>query len=98
MIVAIVTGVVAGPVGPVFSVVIQQRTADEFRGRVIATIGTLEMIAAPLSLAIVGILIEATSPSTALAVLGLGCVGATCYAAIAPGLRHIESDDLVGIR
>jgi MFS family permease len=94
VVAALATGVVAGPVGPVFSVVIQQRTADNFLGRVIATLGTLEMIAAPLSMALVGVLIEFTSPATAMVVLGIGCAGATVYGALTPGLRHIESTDL----
>ena len=95
VVVATLTGALAGPMGPVFSVVIQERTSDEFRGRVLTTIGTFELVAAPLALAVAGVLVERTSPSTALVISGVGALGAGFYTATAPGLRRIERRQLI---
>lgn len=91
---AALTGIVAGPLGPLFSVIIQDRTDDAYRGRVIATIWTLELIAAPLSLVVAGLIIELTSAPVALTIIGVGCLVATIYSGVASGLRHIEAIDL----
>lgn len=96
--VAFVTGLTAGPLGPVYSVIIQQRTADAYRGRVLATIGTLELLVAPLSLAISGIVIEATSATATLTLVGAGCFAGTIYTALTPALRAIETSDLLADR
>lgn len=60
-----------------------------------AAVGTLELLAAPLSLAIAGLVIETTSATTSLAIIGSGCLIATIYTATTPALRKIEADDLV---
>ncbi len=91
---AVLTGGIAGPLGPVFSVIIQQRTDDAYRGRVVSTVWTLELITAPLSLAMAGVVIELTSAAVALSVIGAGCLAATIYTGTAPALRRIESVDL----
>ena len=95
VVAGIATGLFAGPLGPVFSVIIQQRTANEFRGRVLAAIGTLELSAAPLAMSVAGIVIEQTSPATTLYLVAAGSVIATLYTVLAPGLRKIEALDLV---
>lgn len=93
--VAFATGLFAGPLGPIYSVIIQQRTTDAYRGRVLATIGTLELLVAPLSLAISGIVIEATSATTTLTLVGAGCFTGTIYTVLSPALRAIETADLL---
>ncbi len=91
--VAIITGLSSGPTGPVLSVLMQERAADEHRGRVLATMGALELIAAPLAIAITGVFTEMTSPRIALLIIGTGLVGTTVYAFATPGLRRIERGD-----
>ncbi len=98
IVIAFATGLAAGPIGPIFSVIIQQRTVDAYRGRVLATIGTLELLVAPLSLAISGVVIEATSATTSLALIGGGCLLGTIYTLSTSDLRAIESADLVPSR
>lgn len=96
IVIACATGFAAGPIGPTFSVIIQQRTADAYRGRVLATIGTLELLVAPMSLAVIGVIIEATSATISLGLIGAGCLGGTVYTITTPHLREIESADLTG--
>ncbi len=95
IIVTLVAGIVVGPLGPVFSVIIQQRAPDAIRGRVLATLGTLELVAAPLSLAIAGVRIEVLGTATSMGIIAAGGGIATLYTALAPGLRRIEAADLV---
>lgn len=91
---AVFTGVTAGPAGPIFSVIIQQRAEDSVRGRVLATIGTIELVTAPLALVIAGLVIEATSPRTTLVVVAICTTLAAIFTATAPGLRRIEPHQL----
>lgn len=93
LVAACLTGVAAGPIGPIFSVVVQERTEDHYRGRVIATVGAFEMIAAPLATAMFGVIIEVASPRVAMVVIGVVMLGATAYAAISRGFRLIEAVD-----
>jgi len=90
---AFVTGVVAGPMGPVIAVVMQERTPEFMRGRVIGTIGSLSLAASPLGAVVAGPIVEYSSPATAFLIIGIGCLLATVYAALTPGLRRIEASD-----
>lgn len=89
-----VIGVFVGPIGPVYSVLIQERTSEENRGRVIASIGVLEMIAAPLAVGISGVIIEASSPAIMFYILATLSAVATVWTLWHPALRRIESEDL----
>lgn len=93
----VLTGLFIGPIGPLFAVIIQQRTTDTYRGRVLAIITAVEMAATPLGLFIGGVVIDATSPTTALTVIAIGTFIATFVTAVMPGLRRIERHDLEAI-
>ncbi|MBP2474379.1 MFS family permease [Crossiella equi] len=87
---ALVVGVVSGPINPVTAVVMQERTPDAMRGRVIGSITSLSLAASPLGAVVAGPIVEFSGPATAFAIIGVGCLLATGYAALTPGLRHIE--------
>ncbi|MCK2241424.1 MULTISPECIES: MFS transporter [unclassified Crossiella] len=90
---ALVTGVVSGPINPVTAVVMQERTPEFMRGRVIGTIASLSLAASPLGAVVAGPIVEYSGPATAFLIIGLGCLLATVYAALTPGLRKIEPSD-----
>ncbi|WP_344965974.1 MFS transporter, partial [Crossiella cryophila] len=90
---ALVTGVVSGPINPVTAVVMQERTPEVMRGRVIGTITSLSLAASPLGAVVAGPIVEYSGPATAFLIIGIGCLLATVYAALTPGLRKIEPSD-----
>lgn len=92
--IALLTGFVSGPINPLLSLITLDRAADEYRGRVLSTLGALWLVAGLLSVIVAGLLIEATSANTVLVVIGVGSLAVTAFAAITPGLRHIERRDL----
>jgi MFS family permease len=95
VLIATATGFLAGPINPVLSLITLDRASDEYRGRVLATLGALWLVAGSLSAILAGILIQATSTEVALLIIGVGSLAVTGFASVTPGLRHIESSDLV---
>ncbi|MGW0517084.1 MFS transporter [Crossiella sp. NPDC003009] len=87
---ALITGVVSGPINPVTAVVMQERTPEHMRGRVIGTVASLSLAASPLGAVVAGPIVEFSGPATAFVIIGAGCLLATAYAALTPGLRRIE--------
>lgn len=87
---ALLTGVVSGPINPVTAVVMQERTPEHMRGRVIGTVASLALAASPLGAMVAGPIVEFSGPATAFVIIGAGCLLATAYAALTPGLRRIE--------
>lgn len=84
------TGFAVGPLNPIAAVVLQDRTPAVLRGRVISTVWSLSLLASPLGLLGAGLLLEASSPAVTLLVIAAGLAVTTAYAALTPGLRHIE--------
>ncbi|CAM3889737.1 MFS transporter [Kibdelosporangium persicum] len=88
-VLAAFVGVAAAPINPITAVLIQERTPERLRGRVIGSVSSLALIAGPIGVSLVGTLLEGTSTSVAFVVMGAGCVLAAVYAAYA--LRDIEA-------
>jgi MFS family permease len=94
-LIAAATGFVAGPINPVLSLITLDRASDEYRGRVLSTLGALWLVAGSLSIVLAGVLLQATSTEAVLVLIGGGSLAVTGFSAVTPGLRHIESSDLV---
>jgi MFS family permease len=73
-------GVVAGPINPVAALVIQHRTPERMRGRVIGSYTSLAVAAGPLGLLAIGPVVDAGGPGTGYLVIGGGCLLAAAYA------------------
>ncbi|MBN6038701.1 MFS transporter [Amycolatopsis sp. 195334CR] len=93
---ALVAGVVSGPVNPIAALIMQARTPEHLRGRVIGSSASLALAAGPLGLLVFGPLVDFGGPGLGYLVIGAGCLLAALYAATAPGLRTIPSDDKQG--
>ncbi|MGL5857062.1 MAG: MFS transporter [Angustibacter sp.] len=85
--IAAVVGLVAGPIGPITAVVMQNRTPEPLRARVISTTTSLALAAAPASLVVAGPLVDAVGVGWTTFSVGIGCLIATAYAWRSPGLR-----------
>jgi len=70
---AAVAGAASGPVGPLVAVMLQERTPEAARGRVIGTVASLSLAASPAALLLAGPLVDAAGPAGALCVLGAVC-------------------------
>ena len=87
IVLAVVAGVVTGPINPLCAVVVQSRTPERLRGRVIGSYTALTLAAGPIGLLAFGPLVDAFGPATGFAVVGAGCVLAAAVAAMSSGLR-----------
>jgi MFS family permease len=86
---ALVAGIVTGPINPVCAVIIQSRTPERLRGRVIGSYTALALAAGPLGLLAFGPLVDAFGPAVGFAMIGGGCVLAAAVAAVSGGLRGL---------
>jgi MFS family permease len=73
-------GVLAGPINPVAALVIQHRTPDHMRGRVIGSYTSLAVAAGPLGLLAIGQVVDAGGPGAGYLVIGAGCLLAAAFA------------------
>jgi MFS family permease len=90
MIVLIVlAGVATGPINPVCALIIQSRTPERLRGRVIGSYTALAAVAGPIGLLLFGPLVDAYGPALGFALIGGGCVLAALVAAASRGLRGL---------
>jgi len=69
LVLAALSGLFFGPIPPITNIVLQQRTPEVLRGRVIGTITSLSYAAGPLGLMIAGPLVVALGLRGAFAVL-----------------------------
>lgn len=86
---AVVAGIATGPINPVCAVIIQSRTPERPRGRVIGSYTALALAAGPLGLLAFGPLVDAFGPAIGFLVIGLGCLLAAAVAAASRGLRGL---------
>jgi MFS family permease len=73
-------GVAAGPINPVAALVIQHRTPEVMRGRVIGSYTSLAVAAGPLGLLAIGPVVDGGGPGAGYLVIGVGCLLAAAYA------------------
>ena len=85
---AFAAGVATGPINPVCAVIIQSRTPERLRGRVIGSYTALALAAGPLGLLAFGPMVDAFGPAVGFLVIGGGCLLAAVVAALR-GLRGL---------
>ncbi|ALG11014.1 MFS transporter [Kibdelosporangium phytohabitans] len=88
-VLAAIVGVAAAPINPITAVLIQERTPERLRGRVIGSVSSLALVAGPIGVSLVGALLEGGTAGLALVIMGGGCLLAALYAVYA--LRDIEA-------
>jgi MFS family permease len=86
---ALAAGVVTGPINPLCAVIVQSRTPERFRGRVIGSYTALALGAGPLGLLAFGPLVDTYGPAAGFAAIGGGLVLAAVIAGLARGLRGL---------
>ncbi len=86
---ALAAGLVTGPINPLCAVIIQSRTPERFRGRVIGSYTALALAAGPLGLLAFGPLVDTYGPAAGFAAIGGGLAAAAVIAAVSPGLRGL---------
>jgi MFS family permease len=79
-ILAFAVGVVSGPINPVAALVIQHRTPDRLRGRVIGSYTSLAVAAGPVGLLVMGPVVDGAGVRVGYLVIGIGCLLAAVYA------------------
>jgi MFS family permease len=86
---AVLAGIVTGPINPLCAVIIQSRTPERLRGRVIGSYTSLALAAGPFGLLAFGPIVDAFGPAVGFLLIGVGCVLAALLAAISRGLRGL---------
>jgi len=89
VVLALVAGIVTGPINPLCALIIQSRTPERFRGRVIGSYTALALAAGPLGLLAFGPLVDRFGPAAGFAAIGGGCLLAALVAGVSPGLRGL---------
>jgi MFS family permease len=89
IVLAALAGIVTGPINPLCAVIIQSRTPERLRGRVIGSYTALALAAGPLGLLAFGPIVDAYGPAVGFLLIGVGCVLAALLAAFARGLRGL---------
>ncbi|MEJ3652495.1 MFS transporter [Actinomycetes bacterium KLBMP 9759] len=88
---AFAVGVVSGPLNPVVAVIMQERTPERLRGRVIGSYASVAVAAGPLGLLALGPVVDAGGAAAGFAVIAAGCLLAAVYATCSRGLRRHPS-------
>lgn len=89
VLLALAAGVVTGPINPLCAVIVQSRTPEKYRGRVIGSYTALALAAGPLGLLAFGPLVDTYGPAVGFAAIGGGLGLAALVAAVSPGLRGL---------
>jgi MFS family permease len=86
---AVLAGVATGPINPVCALLIQTRTPERLRGRVIGSYTALVFAGGPLGMLLLGPVVDAFGPAVGFVVIGVGCVLSAFVALLARGLRGL---------
>jgi MFS family permease len=85
-----VTGLAAGPLNPIIFTVVQERTPEHVRGRVIGALWALALAATPLGVVLTGYLLEAVGLRPILIGVAVGYLVVTLSMFLNPALREME--------
>jgi MFS family permease len=89
VVLAVAAGIVTGPINPVCALIVQSRTPERLRGRVIGSYTALALAAGPLGLLAFGPLVDAYGPAVGFLLIGGGCLLAAVVAGASSGLRGL---------
>ena len=87
---ALAAGIVTGPINPLCAVIVQSRTPERFRGRVIGSYTALALAAGPLGLLAFGPLVDTYGPAAGFAAIGGGLGLAAVITGASAGLRGLN--------
>ena len=85
-----IMGLAAGPLNPIIFTVVQERTPEYLRGRVIGALWALALAATPLGVALTGYLIEAVGLRSILIGVAVGYLAVTLSMFLNPALQEME--------
>lgn len=85
LLITAVAGLSAGPLNPIFSTLVQERTPAEMRGRVFGTLMAAVRAATPLSMLLAGFLVERAG--IRITVMGMG----VCYLVVTVGSVFVKA-------
>lgn len=85
-----ITGLAAGPINPLIFTVVQERTPEHLRGRVIGALWALALAASPLGVVLTGYLLEALGLRLILVGVAAGYLVATLSMLLNPALREMD--------
>ncbi|MFM8599490.1 MAG: MFS transporter [Mycobacterium sp.] len=90
LVLAAVVGLVYGPIGPIYNSVMQSRTPEELRGRVVGVMTSMAYAAGPVGFVLAGPLVEAFGLTPAFLVLAVPIllIGLACP--WIPALRELD--------
>jgi MFS family permease len=85
-----ITGLAAGPLNPLIFTVVQERTPEHLRGRVIGALWALALAASPLGVVLTGYLLEAVGLRLILVGVAAGYLVVTLSMLFNPALREMD--------
>lgn len=85
-----ITGLAAGPLNPIILTIVQERTPEHLRGRVIGALWALALAATPLGVVLTGYLLEAVGVRFILIGVAVGYLVVTLSMFLNPALREME--------
>lgn len=91
-VIGALVGLAAGPIGPLASVIVQERTAGHLRGRTISTINSIGVAGAPAGVLLAGPLVQTLGIAATLSIMAIGLLAISILAMFSRGLRDIERD------
>lgn len=89
--VMVVTGFVSGPVNPIVNVVLQERTAEELRGRALSMVFAFMYALYPLGYVAAGFMINAVGIPWTFGIMAIGCALTAVWSMGTPALRGINA-------
>lgn len=86
-----VAGFASGPVNPIVNVVLQERAAEEMRGRALAMVFALAYALFPIGYVAAGVLINVVGITATFAWMAAGAGLVAVWSAFTPALKHMEA-------
>ena len=90
LVLAVLIGLVYGPIGPIYNSVMQTRTPARMRGRVVGVMTSMAYAAGPVGFVIAGPLVDAFGITTAFLALALPVLGIAIVCLGFPALRELD--------
>jgi MFS family permease len=86
-------GFMAGPVNPIVNVVLQERTAEEIRGRALGMVFALAYALFPIGYVAAGLMINAVGIAWTFGLMAIGIALSAFWAMVTPALRGINAPE-----
>jgi MFS family permease len=89
---AALTGLVYGPIGPIYNSVMQTRTPEHLRGRVVGVMTSMAYAAGPLGFMLAGPLVDAFGLKVTFLVLAVPVLIIGLICPLLPALRELDDE------